>query len=77
MLKVLVPTDFSKNANKAIEYAYKMAGKGKAEIILLHAYQVIDTNSTSRKLLFEEYNYSIARKLHDELETQKRKNSKG
>lgn len=73
MLKLLVPTDFSKNANKAVEYSIHLAGNYKAEIILLHAYQLIDTESATRKLLFEEYNYSIAKKLHDELEAKKRK----
>lgn len=70
-MKLLVPTDFSKNAQRAVDYAVKIADKAHAEIILLHAYQIIDTESPTRKLLFEEYNYSIARKLHDELKTQR------
>jgi len=70
-MKILVPTDFSKNARRAIEYAVMLAAKSKAEIVVLHAYRHIDTKTPSRKLLFEEYNYSIARKLHDELEIQR------
>lgn len=70
-MKLLVPTDFSKNAQKAVDYAIKMADKARAEIILLHAHQIIDTDSASRKLLFEEYNLSVARKLHDELKIQR------
>ena len=70
-MKLLVPTDFSKNAQKAIDYAVNIA-TGKSQIILLHAYQIIDTDSASRKILFEEYNLDIARKLHDELKVQKR-----
>lgn len=69
-MKLLVPTDFSKNARRAVDYAVKIAEKSGADIILLHAYQIIDTESPTRKLLFEEYNYSIARKLHDELKFQ-------
>lgn len=69
-MKLLVPTDFSKNAQKAIDYAVSIADKTNAEIVLLHAYQIIDTTSQSRKLLFQEYNYSTAKKLHDELKLQ-------
>jgi nucleotide-binding universal stress UspA family protein len=70
-MKLLVPTDFSKNAQKAIDYAVNIATE-KSAIILLHAYQIIDTDSASRKFFFEEYNLDIARKLHDELKGQKR-----
>src|SRR5688572_13917784 len=72
-MKILVPTDFSKNAQKAIDFAAKTAKKSGSEIILLHAHQIIDTESAIRKLLFREYNLSVARKLHDELRVQKRK----
>lgn len=70
-MKLLVPTDFSKNAQRAIDYVVKIADKAHSEIVLLHAYQIIDTESPTRKLLFEEYNYSIAGKLRDELNTQR------
>ena len=72
-MKILVPTDFSKNAQKAIQFAAKTAKIPGSEIILLHAHQIIDTESASRKLLFQEYNLSVARKLHDELKVQQRK----
>lgn len=75
-MKLLVPTDFSKNAGRAIDYAAKIATKYGAHITLLHAYQIIDTASTSRKMLFEEYNYSIARKLHDEVKNQRNRIAK-
>ncbi len=70
-MKLLVPTDFSKNARRAVDFAIKIEDKAHAAIVLLHAYQIIDTESPTRKLLFEEYNYSIAGKLHDELNTQR------
>jgi nucleotide-binding universal stress UspA family protein len=41
MKTILVPTDFSKNANNALDYAIAIAKKEKAKIILLHAYNVI------------------------------------
>lgn len=39
--KILVPTDFSKNAANALKYAVKIAEKSKSEIILFHAYHII------------------------------------
>ncbi|MDO8368218.1 MAG: universal stress protein [Saprospiraceae bacterium] len=36
-MKILIPTDFSKLAEVAGNYAVKMANKAKAEVILLHA----------------------------------------
>jgi nucleotide-binding universal stress UspA family protein len=40
MKTILVPTDFSKNANNALDYAIKLAEKENAKIILLHAFHV-------------------------------------
>lgn len=36
--QILVPTDFSENAEKAIHYAVEIAGAFKADIFLLHSY---------------------------------------
>lgn len=38
MKTILVPTDFSENANNALHYAIELAKKEKAKIILLHAF---------------------------------------
>ena len=38
MKTILVPTDFSKNADNALEYAIGLAVKENAKIILIHAY---------------------------------------
>lgn len=38
MKTILVPTDFSKNAGNAVQYAIKIAKKQKAKIILLHVF---------------------------------------
>lgn len=40
MKTILVPTDFSKCANNALDYAIAFAKKEKAELMLLHAFRV-------------------------------------
>ncbi len=40
MKKILVPTDFSENANLALRYAIQVANKFGSTISVLHAYQV-------------------------------------
>ncbi len=40
MKKILVPTDFSENANNALEYAIAFANAFGSEITLLHTYRV-------------------------------------
>lgn len=40
MTTILVPTDFSKNAENAINYAINLAKKQNAKLFLLHAYEV-------------------------------------
>jgi nucleotide-binding universal stress UspA family protein len=41
MKTILVPTDFSRSANNALDYAVEIAKKEKAKIILLHAYDIV------------------------------------
>lgn len=41
MKTILVPTDFSKSANNALNYALAIAKREKAKIILMHAYDII------------------------------------
>lgn len=40
MFKILVPTDFSPNANLALEHAFQVANKFKGEVHVLHIYHV-------------------------------------
>jgi nucleotide-binding universal stress UspA family protein len=40
MKTILVPTDFSKNAEHAMQYAVMLAKKIKANLLLLHAYHI-------------------------------------
>lgn len=46
MKKILVPTDFSENANQALHYAIQIANKFGATIYVVHAYQI--SSSTGR-----------------------------
>jgi nucleotide-binding universal stress UspA family protein len=41
MNKILVPTDFSENANTALKYAVTLAQESHAEIVLLNVYDII------------------------------------
>lgn len=63
MKKILVPTDFSKNADNAINFALKIAQNNGAEIILLHAFHapVVDAQTPGNimaSLVKEEENKS-------------------
>ena len=40
MKTILVPTDFSKNADNALKYAIEFAKKEQSKLIILHAYQI-------------------------------------
>lgn len=45
MKTILVPTDFSRNADKALEYAVSIAKKSKGNILLLHVYSMLYISS--------------------------------
>ncbi len=54
MKRILVPTDFSANAEKALNYAVQIAKISKAELFLVHAaeaYQVDEDITTSKEKL--------------------------
>lgn len=72
-MKLLVPTDFSKNAATAIDYAIRVAVKSGAKIVLLHAHETIATGGKARFSFYEEYDRAAARQLHDELKNLKSK----
>ncbi|TDN87991.1 nucleotide-binding universal stress UspA family protein [Salegentibacter sp. 24] len=52
MRKIIIPTDFSENANNALRYACQLFKYEKSEIILLHAYA--DKVYTEESLLSDE-----------------------
>lgn len=59
MKRILVPTDFSSNANKALDYAVCLSKKAGAELILLHACELIHNPFKDKKLLIEEHNQLV------------------
>lgn len=68
MKRILVPTDFSAYANKALDYAVSLAKKSGAEIVLLHACELIHNPFQDRKELIAEYNQSLQKGANDQLE---------
>lgn len=47
MKNIIVPTDFSENANNALSYALSMATRTGAKVTLLHVYHLPPSNSTA------------------------------
>lgn len=67
MKKILVPTDFSPNANKALEFAVQIARQAKAEIYLIHAGDLIDTIFKDNQTIYKEHNQAISDKANENL----------
>ena len=67
MEKILVPTDFSLNANKALDFAVQIARQAKAEIILIHACDLIDTIFKDNQTMYKEHNQTICDKANENL----------
>lgn len=63
MKKILVPTDFSTYANKAVAYAAELARKGGAEIVLMHACELLDVQFSSHKAAIREHNRTQVEEL--------------
>lgn len=51
---IIVPTDFSENAEKACNYAYNLAAKLNAEIILLNAIFILPASPDSPSYILQE-----------------------
>lgn len=68
MKKILVPTDFSPHANKAIDFAVQLAKKNQATLYVIHAcenlYPVNENNVLSR----EDYNKQVTDDAFNNLE---------
>jgi nucleotide-binding universal stress UspA family protein len=62
MKKILVPTDFSSNANKALDFAVQIAKQAKSEIILVHVCNLLDTTFKDHLALKREHNKEILAK---------------
>lgn len=71
MKKILVPTDFSSSASKALDYAVCLAKKFKAEIILLHASEFIDYPFKDNQGFIEEHNQRLQQEMNRKLQNLK------
>ncbi|MBL7739399.1 MAG: universal stress protein [Chitinophagaceae bacterium] len=68
MKKILVPTDFSPNAARAIDYAVQIAKLNEATIYVIHACDLLDTTFKDKLELKEEYNKTITDEAFAKLE---------
>jgi nucleotide-binding universal stress UspA family protein len=69
MKKILVPTDFSPNAEKAIQYAVELAKRSNATLYLLHSCDdLMDPVAPGQERITSEYNDSLIRKAQQQLE---------
>lgn len=80
MKTILVPTDFSQMANNSVLYALKIAKKNKAQLLLLHTYELpilsmqpfpFDASSLYQSIDLDEFeffkdNLKVLRKLAEE-----------
>jgi len=69
MKTILVPTDFSKNASYALNYAIELAKQENAKLILLHAYHIDYTNSYVPANLIEKEIQEAEQKSNAHLKT--------
>ncbi|MCW5927674.1 MAG: universal stress protein [Chitinophagaceae bacterium] len=67
MKKILVPTDFSLNANKALDYAVQLCKHFEAELYIIHAVELPDTSIGDRTGTSAEYNRKIRQEAEEQL----------
>jgi nucleotide-binding universal stress UspA family protein len=67
MKKILVPTDFSSNANKALDFAVQFAKQAKAEIVLVHACDLVGTTFKDHLSIKKEHNKEVLDKANEHL----------
>ncbi|MDZ4808247.1 MAG: universal stress protein [Bacteroidota bacterium] len=67
MKKILVPTDFSLNANKALDFAVQIAKKANADIYLIHACDLIDTIFKDNQAIYQEHNQVLSDDANENL----------
>ena len=74
MRKILIPTDFSKNALNAIKYGLELFKYENCEIFILHAYadEVYNTKNILIRSEFEEFKQQVFRHSEEELEKLKK-----
>ncbi len=74
MKSILVPTDFSACADKALKMAVEIAQKANVPVTLLHITNQ-DVTASDRRSMGEEYSHSIDHEEAEKLETLKQKAS--
>ncbi|MDB5249722.1 MAG: UspA protein [Segetibacter sp.] len=67
MKKILVPTDFSSNANKALDFAVQIAKQAEAEIVLVHACDLLSTTFKDHLAIKNEHNEALLDKANEHL----------
>lgn len=67
MKKIVVPTDFSAYANKALAYAVELARKLHARVALVHACDLLDEEFSGHKALIKDYNRERVAELKGKL----------
>ena len=67
MKQILVPTDFSTCANKAVDFAVQSAKILQVEVIILHAFEVKGNMYTDYMGVNKEFSQSILHELHNKL----------
>ena len=75
MKKIIIPTDFSKNAFNALEYSVQLFRYEECEIYLLHAYaeEVFNAIEEINRELLEEKKNEVKLRVNKKLENQKKK----
>ncbi|MBE2229542.1 MAG: universal stress protein [Chitinophagaceae bacterium] len=68
MKRILVPTDFSPNADKAIDYAVQVAKRNEATLYLIHACDHLDPLYLENTLSKSAYSQAIADAAFEKLE---------
>ncbi len=67
MKKILVPTDFSPNANKALKYAAEIAKVAKAEMLIVNVCDAVNTPFTDKTIVEQKYNLPVEEATQKEL----------
>ena len=68
MKYILVPTDFSPNAECALNYAAMLARPIEAKVIIMHCKELYEEKYARYKSLINEYNQEIISGLNSKLE---------
>ena len=71
MKTIIVPTDFSSYADKAMDFAVMLAIQAKAKIILLHVCELYDYRFSRNKTIIKEHNSNVINDSNSKLDNLK------